>query len=707
MKNLTWTYVVALIIIALSIALSQFLIQYSISVGKSDARTVNIAGRQRMLSQKISKASLTIASSRTNEELRKANLELEEAYKIWSKSHLALQYGSVEMGIDNVNNSAQTFALFSKISPSFDEIQSGVRYLLGTTSIDELDTPTFKDAIARIIDNESEFLVLMNEMTFMYDDDAAERISQLSRNEYILFGVALALLLLEALIIFRPAVRKISEYTRKLLKQEKSLKVALDHSKYLTNQAESIFENVEQGIFLLKEDLVIDSFYSKQTEKVFYQQKLSGQNFVKLMTPRLKPRDLEALVLFSENLFNTDIREEVVNRLNPIEQVEIFTDGISSASLESRYLRVSFSRIMMGTKIYRVLVTVVDETESVQLKKQMEEVEVKNKQEGAQLMAILKVNPKLLTDYLDKTIKSLSLISAKYETYKEKDFTGLINYTFGVIHNAKGNATLINLDFVQDRLHTIEDAITELKGREDIQGKDFLNIIYEVTEVVLELNNMQVLLSKIANVYRAWNQENRKENSNELLASTLKKAVERLGKYLDKKVSFVFKDNNISFPDEYKIDVKDLSIQLIRNSLVHGIEKADRRRFVGKAADATIKISLEKTEDGAIQLVYEDDGRGLNLDRITRKAVSQGIIEPEQLLDLTNAQKADLIFAGGFSTVENANKLAGRGHGMTVIKSIIDKHQGRYSIHSSSDKYFRMSFHLPITTKERTLKQAV
>ena len=706
MKNITQTYIVALSIIALVIAFSQFLIQSSISNSSSDSRVINISGRQRMLSQKITKASLAMANTQSQSEFIQRKEELQAAYTLWNTSHSALQFGSAELQMENVNNSERILELFEEIAPHYEKMEAASTLILAANTYEDLVDIQYQNALKDILQSEGQFLKLMNDITFEYDAESTGRVSELSRNEYILFVIAILLLVAEALIIFRPAIRKLEENTKQILEHEKSLEKALGESQYLTNQAQSIFDNVRQGIFLLDSDLFVDTFYSKETENAFHQENLAGTNFVQIMKPRLKKRDLEALELFAENLFNTDIREDVVNRLNPIDQVEIFTERESDGGIESKFMRISFSRVMRGDEIYRVLVTVLDETESVLLRKQVEEAEERNKQESSQLLAVLKVNPKILNEYLERSIKSLSMISIKYESSKGQNYDSLVNYTFRIIHNAKGNATLINLDIIQDKLHKIEDLISELKYKGNIVGKDFLNIIYEVTEVIVAMKNMQVLLGKVANVYKTWTEDGVKQSSSDAMIATLKKGVARMSARLNKKINFEFEEKGTVIPDEYKLDTKDIFIQLIRNSIVHGIESIENRRFEGKPPEACIKITVDEGKDGGVVVSYEDDGRGLDLKKITAKAIGLGHVSELEVSKMSDSGKAELIFKDGFSTAAGVGTLAGRGHGMSLVKSTISKNYGSYKITSVEGEFFKITIKLP-KVQQHELRQVV
>ena len=104
MKNITRIYLLALGFIGLVIGISQFLIQSSISGNASDSRIINISGRQRMLSQKISKAALAMANADSDNEFIARKKELENAILTFKKSHEGLISGSDELGLTTDNN---------------------------------------------------------------------------------------------------------------------------------------------------------------------------------------------------------------------------------------------------------------------------------------------------------------------------------------------------------------------------------------------------------------------------------------------------------------------------------------------------------------------------------------------------------------------------------------------------------------------------
>lgn len=695
-SNITKIYVTALALIALAISISQFLVQYSIKNNESDSRIINISGRQRMLSQKISKAALSLSQASSEMDFISNKKELQNAVNTWQQSHEGLIEGDEQMGLSATNNTPKIRGLYGKMEPFYQEILTSAKELLAMNSVEELQNSSEAGThIETILANEGDFLKLMNAIVFEYDSIAKGKIDTLSTTEYILYTVAVLLLLIVGVFIFRPAIKRLNEANARIIQLEKSEKEkALSEKQYLSTQAEIIFANVNQGIFLLDNEFIIDTFYSKETEAIFDESSLANMNFLSLMKPKLMQRDQEALDLFAEHLFNPEIREDVVNRLNPVAQVEIFNDS-SSSDIENRYIGFTFSRVIKDNKIYRILVTVLDETENVLMQRKIEEAEKRNKKESEQLLAILNVNPKVLSEYLDTTIDSLEGISAEYEKSAGTDFDELLGFTFTIVHTAKGNASLINLKLIEERLHRVENSIADLKIKVDIEGKNFLKIIYEVTEVVSVLKNMKQMLARIAKAYNEFGSHRDDENSNQLLISTLEKGIGKLSQEKSKKVNFIFEENNLVIPEKYRLDVKDMSIQLIRNSIIHGIENADDRQFMGKPETATIKINIDQCDSGHFQFTYEDDGAGINTDTLINKALEKNIITEDLVNNMTDAEKAQLIFKDGISTAENIDHNAGRGQGMSVVKKIIRKHNGNCKLETRKDRSFKLTVKFP------------
>ncbi len=133
---------------------------------------------------------------------------------------------------------------------------------------------------------------------------------------------------------------------------------------------------------------------------------------------------------------------------------------------------------------------------------------------------------------------------------------------------------------------------------------------------------------------------------------------------------------------------------LLRNSVAHGIESRTERLALGKPETGEIKVEVRQ-EGNEIVLSFADDGKGLDVAKITARALKQGLITADKILSAQEA--AELIFSAGFSTADKVTELAGRGIGMDVVRAETNALGGRIDIESIAGKGSRFIVHLPLT----------
>ena len=117
----------------------------------------------------------------------------------------------------------------------------------------------------------------------------------------------------------------------------------------------------------------------------------------------------------------------------------------------------------------------------------------------------------------------------------------------------------------------------------------------------------------------------------------------------------------------------------MRNALDHGIETPEQRRAVGKSETASITLAASRRGDRFIVEVI-DDGRGIEPDAIRRKAREKSLLSADELAALSDDQVIELIFSAGFSTASEVSDISGRGVGMDVVRSSIERIGGRVSL---------------------------
>src|SRR5208337_2930887 len=120
-------------------------------------------------------------------------------------------------------------------------------------------------------------------------------------------------------------------------------------------------------------------------------------------------------------------------------------------------------------------------------------------------------------------------------------------------------------------------------------------------------------------------------------------------------------------------------IHLIRNAVGHGIEPPEARANLGKNKKGLIRISARR-ERNSVLIEVSDDGRGIDVSKVRKKAVEKNIMTEEKAKSLTDEEAINLIALPGFSTVDKADKMSGRGVGVDVVKTKVESFGGTFKI---------------------------
>jgi two-component system sensor histidine kinase DegS len=218
-KKLRRLYLFALLTIAIMVALSQILIQSNLKSQLSDSRIINISGKQRMLSQKLTKEILILNfvtdTTKKNEEIIRIN----ETLLLWKSTHYNLEKGNDSLGFPK-EKSTNLSQLFTSIKPHFDAIANATSQFLDNIKRGRNLNENQK-LVQTILENEGAFLLKMNQIVSEYDKEALDKVTLQRKTEYVIFGFTLLVLLLEFLFIFKPTNHKVEKLISKLLLSEK------------------------------------------------------------------------------------------------------------------------------------------------------------------------------------------------------------------------------------------------------------------------------------------------------------------------------------------------------------------------------------------------------------------------------------------------------------------------------------------------------
>ncbi|MBB4638518.1 chemotaxis protein CheA [Longimicrobium terrae] len=165
---------------------------------------------------------------------------------------------------------------------------------------------------------------------------------------------------------------------------------------------------------------------------------------------------------------------------------------------------------------------------------------------------------------------------------------------------------------------------------------------------------------------------------------------------LGKRVDFVIEGKEIELDRSMLDEIGDPVVHLLRNSLDHGIESPADRRAVGKPETGTLRLSAAR-ERSRIVIRVEDDGRGIQRERVLAKAVSRGLVTAEEARGMSSEDVDRLIIRPGFSTAETVTDVSGRGVGLDVVATRVRALGGMLEIESAPGQGTSMTLQLPAT----------
>jgi len=237
-RRLTIFYICALCSVALLAILGQVIIQVSIQQQTSDAFVINIAGRQRMLSQKIPKDALILETA-TDPTVRMVRTqELQQAVALWEQSQQGLQNGDAKLGLP-ATTSPTVKQLFSAVDPNYEAMLSAAKGLLAVLNQHpeaNLQRPDISSYVDTILAQEGPFLTGMNQIVTQYQLEADGRVSSLRTTELILLGLTLTVLIVEGSFVFRPTAQKLQQTITEIIALQRAI----------TQQKQELESGIEQ-----------------------------------------------------------------------------------------------------------------------------------------------------------------------------------------------------------------------------------------------------------------------------------------------------------------------------------------------------------------------------------------------------------------------------------------------------------------------------
>jgi ligand-binding sensor domain-containing protein/signal transduction histidine kinase len=478
---------------------------------------------------------------------------------------------------------------------------------------------------------------------------------------------------------------KVKERTQQLSEKAEALIEA-------KKETDNILENVKEGFFLLDKNFQISSQYSAILETIFYMKKLAQLNIIEFLADKIPEDEVENAKNYLELMFDYNIDDTQIADLNPLVDIE-FSFKEKDVIIK-KYLNFTFRRIKSkNSKKIELIVTVRDVTEQILLSQQLKEEEARREKLLQLILSILNVEPKMLSDFSESTNRELTFIDNIMNHDEIDNYHNLLVKVQRSIHLVKGNAKLLNIDYFANQAHEFEDYVSDLLKTKEIKEKDIEPLRKRLLEIQNGMTEMESIIEKIGKVLSHKHKTKRTDAG--MLLHSLENLINSFSNDLGKKIKFDYKNfKRDIIPERYHLLIKEVLIQLVRNSISHGIETPEERQKLKKPEYGVIKISTFKHND-SVGLKFRDDGRGLQLEKLKQRAIESGKWAPEEVEKWDKQQLADLIFASGITTSDKVDMTSGRGVGMDSVKHRLVENNGKIIVHFDQDKYCEFEILLP------------
>ncbi|MCR9145011.1 MAG: Hpt domain-containing protein [bacterium] len=493
-------------------------------------------------------------------------------------------------------------------------------------------------------------------------------------------------------------------------------------------ETDRILANTDEGLFLIAQDHLIGAQFSARLTEILGRTDLAQKSLKQILEGRVAGSALDGLERFLRLMFQQHIEDEVLADLNPLKHIEVQS---SDAAPGTKYLEFGFNRIVEEASVLNLMVTVRDVTAQVELQRQLEETQAKNKSAMEKLFRVIHIEPAMLASFLRDASHELDQVRAAFRQEKSAaSFREDLPAIGRRLHSIKGNASLLELTFISDEVHELEDLLQKLiEKQEDLSGVDILPLTMGVSSLEEQFAELVALVERLRGFHDGARNgsagaDEVNGNANGTIAASveldaIRRGLEQLianeagprGKQIQLTTRGFDAETPAQLTPETIGLLKDVIVQLTRNSIAHGIETGEERKAKGKAPTGSIEMRLEsdihapapgsaldpdQTGGDTLRLVFRDDGAGLNLNGLREKAKASGQWSEEEIAGWNDNRVAQLIYASGLSTAESADSLAGRGVGMDVIRQRVREAGGKLGLRFAAGRFTEFTIQVPV-----------
>ncbi len=668
------------LVVDLGVLILNFFTSYEIS---QDAISINMAGRQRMLSQRMTKALLAIQTdSLQGTPVDASRAELKKTVTLFDSTLKGFNVGGSVMGSNEqpVALNAVSSAEGLKIIAASDAIwQPYYQVLQPLLSSSDFLPEQLAAAVSFARANNVALLGQMNNLTNDLEQIASAKAKRLRLVQTI--GIGLALLNF-GFILFK--------FIRSLRRSDELVEQA-------QQETGEILATVKEGLFLLDEQFRIGNQFSTSMSAILRREIAAGASFFEILGDISSPETLTSAREYVSLLFGNRVKESLIVSLNPLSEVEVqMTDN--RGNKDARYLSFQFNRVLLRNEISHLLVTVQDVTERVHLVTELAMLKGQSKVELDFLAKIISIDRNKLQQFLAQMEAGLTRINNALQLASDNsgtEYHAIIGKILRETHTLKGDSAALELNSCESFTHVFEQELIRIRELPRIQGSDMVGLIVRLDEFFERIHQVRQIIASIGAMQPATVIST--TSASEMLVRDMRSLAQRIASDQHKQVQLEVDMAALDkLPDHMVNELRQVTIQLLRNAISHGIELPDERMARNKPAAGAISLVCKETQKDQIEWCLRDDGRGLDPGRIRQALLASGRYDAAQVAAMDDRSVVMKVFDAGFTTVDVAHRDAGHGIGLDLLHEKIRALGGRLHIKTRVNNFTEFSMHFAL-----------
>ena len=694
--NYKYKSIVISVIVFLLLNVGIFILNEFISTKVSeDAVKINLAGQQQARIQSITKLALQAdAEYARGNDIGGIIKTLFEQREEFSNVVRAFSEGGIVYGINNEEINVtplqvdegrlasslarpiwNSYAVKVDVLTQYFSNRTASKWaneLEALTGISGNDDSSGEEVITNLVDftvdNNEKLTETLTNMANTIEKSSVESTAQLRLAHTV--GVGLALVNFVFIIFYSLRHLRRSDQREEVAKQE----------------TKDILDTVNEGLFLLDKDMEMGEQRSKELDSIFGTEMSDDVSFTNFIRNYISPKDFDNFTTYINLLFDSSKKIDLMGDLNPLRKVAIQVPDPEKGTVDNKFLKFSFSRVKGDDEDDKLLTTVTDITQEVLLTQQLEDTKKRNEEQLEMLSVLLSGDAEMAPRFIESSQKSYDQVNniLKNSRKEKSSYNQIINEIFALIHGVKGEAAAMSLNAIASLCHDFEENLKQMKNNVKLTGQDFLSLTVILDELIGYNENLKAIYEKISpdgssisTIGSGTKAESDNRRDWDHLKQLANNVAARQGKDIEIMTSGL---NDVNLSEDFYNAINQVSIQLIRNSITHGIETQAIREGRSKPAAGMIKIQFLQRANGDYEYIFTDDGQGIDLDKVLSSAIERNIISRGEAETLTQYEVLGLIFSADISTNQSADMDSGQGVGLYAVKKLVSENDGKIKI---------------------------